>query len=436
MTLKKTFCSSPWFHLRLTYDGSFEKCRWLKDAEHIHNIKDMSLIDYHNSEEMDSFRFAFLNGKAPTECGTCYYQEEFNKLSGRQKQLLKSAIQIKDFNNGLLSSPHFRDFAYSHHSFGCTMHKPTDLQVDLGNLCNSACIMCEPRASSRLSQDYQKLSKQFKIFSEPVNYTSWVDNETAFNSFLDSLSKIPDLKYIHLLGGETLYNRAFYKICNHLIEKDYSKDVIVGTTTNGTLYTDELENIIPQFKEFHLGISIESITTLNDYVRYPSDINEVLLNIQKFIKLRESYPGLYLTLRITPNLFTIYELDSLLEFSIVNKITVEACNILHKPECLRMELIPDDIRAEVIKKLEKVIEKYSLERHSVANIRSIHMIDKVTADAVFEYLDFIKNFKAPDNLDQLYSELVEFLKGFESIRNNSIVDYAPRYKNFLRSIGY
>ena len=29
---EKTFCSGPWFHIGINYDGSYAKCRWAKDA--------------------------------------------------------------------------------------------------------------------------------------------------------------------------------------------------------------------------------------------------------------------------------------------------------------------------------------------------------------------------------------------------------------------
>jgi MoaA/NifB/PqqE/SkfB family radical SAM enzyme len=434
--LKKNFCSSPWFHVRLTYDGSFEKCRWAKVDNHTANIKDISLLKYYDGEEMSAFREQFLSGKAPKDCSACYYQEEFGKLSGRQKQLLKSAIRLDDFNNSFIGSPHYRNFAFSHASYGMTSRNPTDLQIDLGNLCNSACVMCEPRASSRLTQDYNKLSERSPLFIKPEKYTSWVDDPECMKTFLLDLKQIPELKYIHLLGGETLYNDAFYKICDKLIEYEYANTVIVGTTTNCTIYNNKLEDLIPKFKEFHLGLSIESITPLNDYIRYPSKIADVLNNIDKFVALRDKHPNLYLTLRITPNLFTIYEIDQLFEYMIDKRLTAEACNILYKPDCLRIEMLPDDIRQEVIAKLESLVSKYALVKRNVANIRNPHLIDQVNADTIIDYLDFLKSYQEPINKVELQKQLVEFLKAFESIRNNSILDYAPRFKDFLGLIGY
>jgi hypothetical protein len=296
--------------------------------------------------------------------------------------------------------------------------------------------MCEPRASSKLVQDYTKLAKVSTLFEAPTAYRSWSANPALLDSFLQVLGRIKDLKYIHLLGGETLYNDAFYTICEQLIANGQSEEVIVGTTTNGTIYTDRLAKLIPQFKQFHLGISIESVTALNDYIRYPADIKTVLSNIDRFVALREQNPGLYLTLRITPNVFSVSELDQLFEYIIEKRITAEACNILHKPECLRMEVMPEDIRQETIAKLEGLVAKHSLVKHNIANIRNPAYIDQVTADTVIEYLEFLRGYTVPDNVNELRSQLVEFLKSFESLRNNSILDYAPRYKDFLRHIGY
>ena len=433
---EKTFCSSPWFHVRLTYDGGFEKCRWTKNRETQDNVQTTSLLRYFNSDDMNQFRQQMLSGNAPEECETCHYQDQFGKVSGRKKQLLKSGVREEDFFNSFLSSPHFKDFKFSYASYGQTTRTPVDLQADLGNLCNSACIMCHPRASSRLVQDYKKLSKTSRLFIEPETYRSWVDSPWAMDSFLKDLSKIEDLKYLHLLGGETLYNRAFYDICNHLIRTGQSGQMILGTTTNGTIYTEELEQLIPEFEEFHLGISIESVTALNDYIRYPSEISSVLANIDRFLKLREQHKGLHLSLRITPNIFTVYELDQLFEYMIKNNITAESCDILHEPECLRIELLPDDIRQEIVYKLETLVAKYSLSRTGVVNVRNHNQTHLVIADNVIEYLNFIKNFEVPDNKTASLKQLVEFLRSFESLRNNRITDYAPRYKDFLASIGY
>ena len=41
MNLKDQFCSSPWFHMRITNNGGFEYCRWA-DRKHIVDQKNIA----------------------------------------------------------------------------------------------------------------------------------------------------------------------------------------------------------------------------------------------------------------------------------------------------------------------------------------------------------------------------------------------------------
>jgi organic radical activating enzyme len=373
-----------------------------------------------------------LAGVPSAACEPCYYQDQFGKLSGRIRQLHKSAVNLTEFPLTFRSSPHWNHFAYSYDNNGTSPHFPTDLQIDLGNTCNSACIMCDPTASSRLVADYKKLNKlDSRLFAEPKPYRSWTEDPVTVDRFVQELQTFPYLRYIHFLGGETLYNQAFYDICEHLD----GTNLIVGTTTNGTIYDQRIEQLIPKFQEFHLGISIESVTKLNDYVRYPGPTDKILENILKFVALRDQHPSLKLELRITPNLFTISELDQVFEFMIKHDIIAESCNILHQPRCLRMELMPEDIRQETVAKLQAVVDQLGNYTPQI-NTRRSDLSHEIIAQLANEYLHFVKTYKQPDDVEESTQELVKFLKGFESIRRNSIIDHAPRYTDFLRSIGY
>jgi pyruvate-formate lyase-activating enzyme len=389
-------------------------------------------MEFYNSDAMRQLRLSMLAGNKPAACKPCYYQDQFGKLSGRVRQLNKSAIALTQFPLSFRSSPHLPLFEYSNDMQGASSHFPTDLQIDLGNVCNSACIMCDPTASSRLVADYKKLNKlDNRLFAEPVSYQSWTEDSAVVDRFVQELQSFPYLRYIHFLGGETLYNQTFYDICEHLD----GRDLIVGTTTNGTIYDQRIERLIPRFQEFHLGISIESVTPLNDYVRYPGPTTQILENIKKFVELRNQHPGLKLELRITPNLFTISELDRVFEFMIEYDIIAESCNILHQPRCLRMELMPEDIRQETIVKLQAIVNRLG-DYEPQVNTRRSDLSQQIIAQLATEYLQFVTTYTRPADAEESLQELVRFLKSFETLRGNSILDYAPRYKNFLRHIGY
>jgi len=433
----KTFCSSPWFHIRLTYGGNFEYCRWSHQPGSQHNIKNTSIMQYYDSEQMKKLRLDFLEGQMPKSCSSCYYEQSFGKLTGRIRQLHKSAIDVENFALTFRSSPHYELFSHSWNNDGIGNYYPVDLQIELGNLCNSGCIMCGPTLSSKLEKDYKKLSKISSLFqnsSDKIN--NWSQDKTSVKKLIDELNSFPKIQYIHFLGGETLYQEAFYNICDQLTKTDRAKDIIIGTTTNGTIYNSKLENLILNFKEVHLGISIESIGNLNDYIRYPSQIQNILANLDKFLELRKKNNNLYLSLRITPNVFTVYELDTLFEYMIEKNITAESCDILVEPACLKMELLPEDIRNEIITKFDILINKYQLSKTHLVNERRTDLIDKVIANTIIDYCNFIKKYQPPKDIEQQRYNLIEWLKSFEQLRNNSILDYAPRYEKFLRHYGY
>jgi sulfatase maturation enzyme AslB (radical SAM superfamily) len=433
----KTFCSSPWFHVRLTYDGSFESCRWANNPSRLHNIKDQTLLQYYNSDQMRVLRQQLLSGQELEHCQTCYYEESFGKFNGRQRQLLKSAVTVDNFDLSLRSSPHYKNFKYSFDNNGLANLAPVDLQIDLGNTCNSACIMCGPEASSRLESDYHKLNKiNPQLFFKPESYISWTKDPKLVRQFVEELVNIPNLRYIHFLGGETLYEESFYTICESLIEHGIAKNIIVGTTTNGTIYNDRIQNFIENFKEFHLGISIESVTKLNDYVRYPSNIDSVLSNIDKFLELRSKLSGLYISLRITPNVFTISEIDKLFTYMLEKQVIAESCNILYEPRYLRMELMPDSIRSEIKQKIETIIDRYELSKDNITNIRRSDHISQVIANTILDYYKFICDYELPADVEQSRHNLVKAVKSFESLRGNSILDYTTNYEKFLRHHGY
>jgi hypothetical protein len=386
---------------------------------------------------MRSFRTNKLLGTPDNICNHCYQEDSVGKLSGRRRQLLKSVITLEDFDKSLCASPHWSLFENSLNNEGFTWTMPIDLQVDLGNTCNSSCIMCNPTYSSKLATDYQKLHLMSeKLFPQYAPVTNWADDPILLTKFIDDLTVIPDIKYIHFLGGETLYLKSFYEICRALINAGSSKNIIIGTTTNATVFSQELVDIIKEFKQFHLGISIETIDSLNDYIRYPSKITEILSTIDRFLELR-TFSGLQISLRITPNIFTIYRIDKIFEYMIENSIIAESCNILTSPECLRIELLPDDIKQDIIDRILKLIETYDIKPNNmIINRRRQDLVDPVISNVIYEYLGLLTNLTAPIDVEEQRYDLIKFIKSFEELRSNCILDHLPEYEEFLRSYGY
>jgi len=436
--LKNTFCSSPWFHIGINPQGNYIPCRWdFSGTISEHNISNTSLTEYINSSLMKQFRLDLLDGKSVDTCKSCYYEDKNNKVSGRQRQLLKSAITVEIFDKSFCASPQYSDFEYSYNNQGKTQRQPIDLQLDLGSTCNSSCIMCGPIYSTKLANDYIKLHQiEPTLFEQPTILKNWSDDQKLVDKLVDELGNLP-IRYVHFLGGETLYLKSFYNICNRLIEQGTNKTVSLGTTTNCTVYSQELAKIITEFSNVHLGLSIESFHRINDYVRYPSTIDQCRSNIDKFLDLRAK-TNLHLALRITPNILTIFHIDTVFRFMLDNQITAESCNILQEPSCLRIELLPQELADQILEKINDIISEYDLKENTetIINRRNEQLIDPIIRDVIFEYKHFLETYKQPENVEEERYNLVKFLKAFESLRSNTILDYLPEYEEFLRQYNY
>jgi len=354
--------------------------------------------------------------------------EEHGKVSGRQRQLLKIGTDIQQFDKSILSSNWLNVFRHSQHNLGVTDQWPQDWQVDLGNYCNSACVFCNPFSSSRIATEFQSLGLISKL---PPR--SWCDDPGLLDRFLEVISQTPRIRYLHFIGGETLITPGFSEILQKLIDSKLNKQVTIGFTTNLTVWRDDIVDLLQQFQVVNLGMSIESLTSLNDYVRYGSNINQVITILHQWLEVAEKNSWL-VQLRITPTILTIAHLSELHEFAWQNNIAIESCNFLQNPNFMKPSVLPMSMRNEIASEFQNWIsDKVTKLSDSVINTRDPNQArSQVVQDAV-SYINYLQN--EPDN-SSLLPDLVKYLKTLESSRGNSILKHLPQYENILRTAGY
>lgn len=444
--LSKTFCSAPWMNLRINYEGDFVPCRFMweyndnyeKDKKR-YNIKDVSMLEYWNSDEQRELRTIFTTGQEHAMCQNCRYDEKNGQWNGRLRSLNSSGISLDNFDHSLVSSPQYNHFLHSEKNNGHADNVPNDLQIDIGSTCNGACVMCSPYASSKLIPDFRKLAPDNPdVFYTPKINKDWSRNNETFDRFLDELATFKNVKFIQLLGGEPTYIDRFYQICDRLIETGQSKTAILGTTTNCSVYNQKIEDTLLRFDRVQLGLSVETFTASNDYIRWPAEVETVKHNILKFTQLRDVHPDLFLILRFTPNLLSIMNIDSVFNFMFEHSITAEKCKIMLDPSWLSMHLLPDHLKQKTLQKIEGVIEKYNLTppQTKIGNIRNSTGVHAANTQTVFEIYNYVKNMQLPIDADVQYDKCVRYLKGFESLRKNSLYDNLPELAHFLEKYGY
>jgi len=426
----KTFCSSPWFHMRILPSGQLRYCRWMEDKKNplSSNLNQTDFLTFFQ-KEMSDIRLKMLQGETVSACDQCFRMEEHGKISGREKQLLKVGIKLNNFTKTFRSSTFYNEFEKSSNNQGDTDLWPQDWQIDLGNYCNSGCIFCGPVYSSKLAVEFKKLGLIDQL--PPKN---WTDNESAVDRFIEILSQSKKITYLHFLGGETIITPAFKKILIKLIDQKLNKNISIGFTTNLTVWDEEIIELLKQYKEVNLGMSVECFHPVNDYLRWPSKIDDVFEIMQRWIDVGQKQKWL-IQFRITPTVFSIAHLHTIYEYAYTHNIGVESCNFLHNPSFMRMTILPKDVRQKIAQDLEDWIltKDTTIKNKKIINTRDPNVSKIYILQDAYSYVEYLRN--GPDETHS-WPALVNYLKKLETSRGNSILDYAPEYESFLRSAEY
>jgi hypothetical protein len=423
MSLKSNFCSSPWFHMRITPSGQYEYCRWrIKDHDTVESIHNQTPQEYFQ-QTMIPIRQEFLSGSMPSECSVCAHQEQHGKVSGRQKQLLKVGVQLSQFDKMLASSPWVSEFAKG----GTTNQLPQDWQIDLGNYCNSGCVFCSPASSSKLATEHLKLGLINKL--PPPN---WTDDPVLVQKFIDTLIQSPHIQYLHFIGGETVITPAFKTILRALIQAGLNRTATIGFTTNLSVWREDVVELLTQFQGVNLGMSVEAFKIINDYVRWPVALPTVLENMERWIELGQQQNWL-MQFRTTPTCLTIGNLISVYEYAWAKGIAVESCNFLQEPAFMRPAVLPKEYRRPIIDRMRDWIQRRSANEEQIVNIRDPSRAKQQIVQDLESYVNYLES--DPDQSWRM-PELIQYLKRLESVRNNSILTYLPEYEELFRSAGY
>ena len=423
MSIKDQFCSSPWFHMRITNSGNFEFCRWadrtyITDQQNISSTHPLTFFQ----KSMAPLRQDMLDGKLILACNECNTMEQHGKVSGRQRQLLKTGIATDNFVKTAASSPFKTAFEHSEINL-----RPVDWQIDLGNHCNSACVFCSPDASSRLAAEFYKIG-----FIDQMPARSWVEDPASVDKFISTLVSTPNLAYLHFLGGETLITPGFRIMLQALIDAGLHSRVTIGLTTNLTVWDDDINQLMTQFQAVNLGVSIETADSVNDYVRWPSRIDSVLTTLGRWVNLAKQHNWI-MSLRITPTILTASRVMSLYQYAVDHNLGIESCNFLNNPAFMRTSVLPMSYRLLVAEQLQKWIDTQTISNTKIVNIRDLNHAAAAAVQDATSYLQYLKN--APDESDRLPA-LVQYLKKLEQSRSNSVLNYLPEYEQIFRSAGY
>ena len=352
---QRIFCNTPWYELHIYWDGSLGICcqesHKLYRANQVqYNIATMSIQDWFNSEPVRKFRTDISGSERLSECQRCYREEDHGGNSRRLKSNQKSVIFTRTaFKDSFVQSPGYQHFLYSDQTQGHSQTQPIDLHVDLGNFCNLACKMCNPRASSTIASQQVKWGIES---SRQYLGTDWTKNPAVWNNFKQQLLATPNLNNIHFMGGETLLTDRFEDLVDTMIEHQRF-DLCFSFVSNGTVFRPELLNKLKQFSRVGIEISIETVDDHNAYQRQGTDTTQVLNNIQQYL---DHCNGTSVTVSLRPavSVLTIGYYDQLLQYALDHKLIIKGL-LCYNPGFLNAEILPTKIKQLYLEKFQTLV---------------------------------------------------------------------------------
>ena len=374
-----TYCVLPWVNITVDPDGSIKPCCVSQDfikkpTGEKFNLGFDKIEDIVNSQDLVEIRQKMLAGERVAGCSQCYQHEEYG---GKSQRLQYNQMFPLKFSQSHVERTDIKYF---------------DLR--LGNLCNLNCRSCSPKNSSQFSKEINELhNTDITKFHEilPLTIDTWYESDV----FMDNIDgQLKNIKLLYLTGGEPTIIKKNFEILNKLISTGFSKNITVMINSNMTNLNSDFYEILDEFKSVIFFASVDGIGPIQEYLRYPSDWNQIDNNITKLIKRAN------IKIRPTPviqttNLNKIVDLFEYFEnFNIsANKSIVEMMPIvLENPKYLDLLYLPLDYKLMCWERIEKFIKNCKFQGPLFFN-KMKALKNKCLKDSVdLEYLNLYKEY--------------------------------------------
>jgi hypothetical protein len=420
--MEKKICPLPWNQLMIQQNGDFRLC-----CQCVHppfgkidmRIQDHTINDARNSELHQRVRSQMLAGEQPVECQLCWDEESHGLQSKRLHMLTHYPIdKIEQTTSGVLDVEQF-PLAY--------------LDLRFGNLCNMKCRSCGPGDSSLWYEDVEAvnppdyiafdfyLSKQYQLKKINNAWTlknddfAWYENED-FWTMMKTI--VPYIDRLYLTGGEPLINKAQWRLLDLCIELGVSSKIVLEYNTNMTRIPDTAFDIWRQFKQVHIGCSIDAVGDLAYYIRYPGKWGEIENNI---IKLgNANCDNLIAKFAPTISVFNILgflELADWLHNNYMPRIrSAPAFHILEGPGYQNIQVLPKDTKDWIVIQYNEWYASASWRRHYR------HQFDNIL------------NYMQAQDRSHLLIDLKTHVEKLDKHRDQNLKDYVPWLDDVLEKL--
>ena len=397
--MSKTFCPLPWIHLATRPNGDVRVCctanasgagktdnkevGLVKQDGINMNLRDHTIEEVWNSEQMRNTRLQMLNNEIPSSCRKCFEEEAKGIKSKRnwETEVWNERIDVQEIvdqtqEDGTLpvNIPYF------------------DLR--LGNLCNLKCIMCSPHDSSKWIKDWKLQYPKYELIDlkqdqgwDPSFDYVWYKK----SSFLDSVkNQAHHIKELYFAGGEPLLIPEHYAILQFMIDEGYAKDCILRYNSNATDISQRLLDMWEYFKEVKFNFSIDSVGEKNDYIRHPSKWDSIVSNMHL---LDNTSDHITVNLACAVQLLNVHSLAELAQWKLdqnfkkINRAPygggIIGLHLVYLPSYLNVRVLPQDLKdqaADTISKFANSINTHEFINSAYGKMRWLGLVDYMNSE--------------------------------------------------------
>ena len=378
----KTFCPYPWISVMTQPTGTVSWCCVARD-----NFKndDGSMVDLNrghkiesvwNSNHMKKIRKEMIEGEIVKGCEHCYDLEDMGFPSYRTNYIRDwfeysgKGDEIHDIIESSINNEYHVDTA------------PMYLDFRLGNMCNLKCRMCQPQNSSQIQKEYSKIEandpSSAQFIKDNFTWGQFVDNLTNWEDDPDFLRQVeewlPGVVKLYFTGGEPTIIERVYWIMEKCVELGIAKDIELVFNSNMTNIQPRFLNLVEQFKNVLMCVSVDAYGHENEYIRGASHWKQVEKNLRKYCAsdvigtlLFSPVIQIYNVLTITKLLDFIESLE--IEYGREIFVTFLICDY---PTSLDFRNCPDQVREVAAERLEQWLKTSKVLVNRPENVQSIN----------------------------------------------------------------
>lgn len=379
---EKYFCYNPFTGIDISSVGRIRPCCKFDYTQMPYfHIKD-GIKSYQSSAWLKQLKYEFIQGKKPDGCRRCWQEEDAGIESKRQHDYKRFKPQLDNL------SLREKDFLL--------------VGIAFNNLCNLACRICGPWASTTWVSELKKAGSD-----KPGAFYDW---HTVSSHIDDLYHHTNNAVLLDIVGGEPFLNDfdEHIEFLSRFVESGHAENTIIHYTTNCTVFPDNRYlKLWKSFKAIYMQLSIDDIEHRFEYNRWPAKWSTAYSNIKKFQELEASSTNVELSIAYTVSAFTILYANEFVEWCASEKLPEPWFGLVAQYPQYHPAVLDEDTK-QLVK--NTLANSKSENVKNLINYLTVKESDvKLFMDSVHQ-LDNIRNQSFTDTFPELYKGIQNKLK--------------------------